>query len=338
MAERTALRTAVAGLGFIGAARSRAADLPGMPGSHVEACTVLPDVDLVAVCDPDPAARERFETTWGNRWPGMRPFADCAEMLASVRPDLLCVCSPDHLHRAVVEAACGFGVRGVFCEKPLATTLDDADAILAAARAAGVALSADRLVRAEIRRGAIGSVSRIVATLGGPRAMLFRNGTHLIDAVLMMLGKGTASEPDWVIGVLDAGFEDYASYRGDGGTDPALDPGVSGLMQFRDGVRVFVNASKGTPPRFALELFGDRGRITISDQEGAHLVVDDRTRPLIPAATRYSGIAAGLVELARRIEEPRTPLACCGTEARKTLRILLGLLASQEAGGSRVNL
>ena len=37
---------------------------------------------------------------------------------------------PDHLHRGVVEVAIEAGARGIFCEKPIATTLEDADAIV----------------------------------------------------------------------------------------------------------------------------------------------------------------------------------------------------------------
>ncbi len=45
--------------------------------------------------------------------------------------------TPDHLHRDVVEVAIANGARGIFCEKPIATTLEDADAIVAAVRGGG---------------------------------------------------------------------------------------------------------------------------------------------------------------------------------------------------------
>ena len=60
-------------------------------------------------------------------------------------------------------------------------------------------------VREEIRRGAIGNLTTMVGTLGGQRAMLFRNGTHIIDAICMY----AESEPTQVWARLEEGFEDW---------------------------------------------------------------------------------------------------------------------------------
>ena len=97
-----------------------------------------------------------------------------------------------------------------------------------------------------MQAGAIGSLTRIVAYLGGKRAMLFRNTTHLIGSVCFYAG----ADPLWVIAALDRGFEDYGMiYKGEGGKDPALDPGATLIVEFANGVRALVMASKGTPAR-----------------------------------------------------------------------------------------
>ena len=59
------------------------------------------------------------------------------------------------------------------------------------------------VAREAIRSGSIGEVQRIVATLGGPRAMMFRNGTHLVDGVCFFAD----SEPKWVFAELEPGYE-----------------------------------------------------------------------------------------------------------------------------------
>lgn len=62
------------------------------------------------------------------------------------RADVVDVCSPTDLHREAVEAAARAG-RPVICEKPLGRTIADAEAMVAACRAAGVPLFCAQVVR-----------------------------------------------------------------------------------------------------------------------------------------------------------------------------------------------
>ncbi len=94
--------------------------------------------ELAVICDTN-AARLR---TMGERAAGAEPFADHRALLER-RADVtaIIVATPTHLHRAVVEAALSAG-RHVYCESPIAHTLDDARAIAAAAAAAKTAAMA----------------------------------------------------------------------------------------------------------------------------------------------------------------------------------------------------
>ena len=69
---------------------------------------------------------------------------------------------------------------------------EEADRIVAAAKAAGTKIDVNYTrrwmpewveARRLVRQGAIGPLSQIVAVVGGPRAMLFRNHTHVIDLI-----------------------------------------------------------------------------------------------------------------------------------------------------------
>jgi predicted dehydrogenase len=68
---------------------------------------------------------------------GATAYADHEAMLAAERLDLAVVATPDPLHRDPVVAAAERGVPNIIVEKPMATTLADAEAMLAAARRAG---------------------------------------------------------------------------------------------------------------------------------------------------------------------------------------------------------
>lgn len=68
------------------------------------------------------------------------------ELLASPDVDAVSVCTPNYLHRAHAEAALRAG-KHVFCEKPLALTVEDADAAILAAEECGRVLMAGHVTR-----------------------------------------------------------------------------------------------------------------------------------------------------------------------------------------------
>ncbi len=100
--------------------------------NHIEALQRIDGVQVVAVADTEPARAARLARRYGV--PGA--FADADEMLAAGL-DAVTVCTPHTAHEAGVLAAAGHGVH-VLCEKPIATTLDAADRMVAATAAAGV--------------------------------------------------------------------------------------------------------------------------------------------------------------------------------------------------------
>jgi UDP-N-acetyl-2-amino-2-deoxyglucuronate dehydrogenase len=100
--------------------------------NHVEALQRIDGVSVVAVADTEPARAESLAHRFGL--PGW--FADPDEMLAGGL-DAVTVCTPHTAHEAGVLAAARHGVH-VLCEKPIATSLDAADRMVAATAAAGV--------------------------------------------------------------------------------------------------------------------------------------------------------------------------------------------------------
>lgn len=89
----------------------------------------LPDVTIVAVADPDDAGRAEAQDRIG----ALRAYADYRTLLAEERPDIVVVAPrwPGE-HRAMTLAALAAGAH-VYCEKPLAISLAEADEIIEAA-------------------------------------------------------------------------------------------------------------------------------------------------------------------------------------------------------------
>ena len=342
-------RAAVVGLTGIAASPPPAAPDPLLgtvvPHSHVGSYASLPKTEVVAVCDLVPALLDNFRENWEATFPGAKGYTDYHEMLAEQEIDLLSVVTSDHRHAQIVVDAVEAGVKGIYCEKPIATTLADADRIIAACEARNVALLINHTrrwypdfleARRMVRSGAIGPLRRIVATLGGERAMLFRNGTHLVDTVCFF----AESDPRWLVAELDDEHSGYGPrYAGDGGRDPATDPGGSAYVHFENGVRAFVNASKGTSKNFEIDLIGTEGRIRVGADvaEWSRPYPDGRlgTGRLTVPPTTLSDAGAAITELIGLIERGGTP-SSSGADGRRTLSILLGIVQSSADGGARV--
>src|SRR5580765_4664329 len=93
----------------------------------------LPEAEIIAVCDNYPA----FLTRGGKKAPAAAQIADFKELLANKDIQSVIVATPTHQHKDIVVAALKAG-KHVYCEAPLANTIDDAKAIvLAAKNAAG---------------------------------------------------------------------------------------------------------------------------------------------------------------------------------------------------------
>jgi predicted dehydrogenase len=100
---------------------------------HAAALRQLPESDFVAVCDTSPERAAAFAERYS-----VRACTDVAALLREA-PQAVVVCTPHPLHAAPAVQAAEAGVH-VLVEKPLAATLADCDAMLAAARKGGVKL------------------------------------------------------------------------------------------------------------------------------------------------------------------------------------------------------
>lgn len=117
------MRVAVIGCGFIGR-------------RHAEAIRRSPHAELVATCDVDIA---RAEAIAGS---GVRAYSDYASLLEIEKPDVVAIATPDHLHVEPTLLALRAGCH-VFCEKPLAMTLEEARTMAETADAQGKSLAVD---------------------------------------------------------------------------------------------------------------------------------------------------------------------------------------------------
>lgn len=232
----------------------------------------IPDADLIAVIDPDLEAAQRLAEAVGCA----RAVTDPAGVLADPDIDAVVIVAPAWFHADLVTAAATAG-KSVFCEKPMALTLADADRAIAAARAAGVALqvgfnrrfAADfRAAHGVIVAGGIGtpqlmrSVTRdpALGNPGGirPWTIYLETLVHDFDALLWL---NPGARPVEVSAVADALVA--PDYKDSG----LLDTSVV-VIRFDNGAIATAEASFAAAYGYDVraEVFGSAGMVTTGSQ------------------------------------------------------------------------
>ena len=101
-----------------------------MGASHARAYHKMPEFEIAGLVSRGPASREAVSKELG----GLPQFSDYYEALSQTRPDVVSINTYPETHgpyaKAAIEAGCH-----VFCEKPLAMTVEEAQAIVDAATA-----------------------------------------------------------------------------------------------------------------------------------------------------------------------------------------------------------
>lgn len=154
---------------------------------HARAWAEMPGVGLRAVVDLDDGRARDVAGSYGVRW-----STDVSTVFDDESVDAVSVASPDHLHCEPTIGAVTAG-KHVFVEKPLATTLDDARTIVAAAERGG------RLVHVNFSQRLLepyAQIKRIIEAgdIGRPRfAVSVKRGVG--DAPANMIGWAAQTSP-----------------------------------------------------------------------------------------------------------------------------------------------
>ncbi len=314
----------------------------------------FPNCRVAAVADENEAGARAAAQRLGA--PAV--YTDYQKMLREERPDLVSVAPRwlDPHHDMVL--ACAESHASVFLEKPMARTLAEADAMLAACERAHVKLAIAfqmRLspavldVRERLRRGEIGQLLEVRARgkedarAGGEDLMVL--GAHVFDLMRLFAG-----DPAWCLAHVGVGERDA------GPADTR--PGAEG-MGWMAGTRLA--ATYGLPAgvygyfgsqrsddasgvRFGLDLYGSRGVIQLRaiDAPVFRLISTTWTPEKaqwerLPSPPGWQpGLPAGNVRLVRdlieSIEQDRQP-ASSGYDGRWALEMILGVYAAHRAGG-----
>ncbi len=315
----------------------------------------MDEVRIAAIADIDRSRAETLAARYGSAG-----YADYEALLADPNVDIVALNTPPYLHAPQGLAALG-AKKHLFCEKPLALTIEDGEALIGAAKANGVLLTVDYVMRynpfwasaAALRRaGVLGALRHMdlanhanglslpathwfwdVAKSGG---IWIEHGVHFFDAFSWVSG-----QPGIV-----AGEQHYA--RDDGAIDR-----VECLLRYGDTAahcyhafdqssqteqttvvltfeRGYVTLREWVPTSLELVTSVDRGAwspylqgAVTALEIGDHRTIAKATAPEGKSAIYKHAIQAGMRALTAAIQDPEVDLVVSGEMALESLRTAL---------------
>jgi predicted dehydrogenase len=335
-------RVAIVGCGRKGATiddeRRWMTNYDEFPCCHASAYTALPNTQIVAACAPSPEKLDDFQRRWGN----CAVYPDYRTMLEEQSPDIVSVVTHAPLHAQITIDAAQAGVKGILCEKAIATSCEECDAMIAACEAHHVKLLVNHprrfhptFIRAKekMEQGAIGQLRSIYAA---GYNKLIHNGSHAFDILRFFCG-----EAAWAQGELVE-------------VDDPHDKDGIGTIKMANGVTAFVDFASQQP--FGFRLMGTEGVLVIDQFRDGFTLTNFEPEEVDPSKPwfRYTSkraveryfpnrrpfdppMQAAMKELIAAIEENREPQSN-GVDGRAALEMGLAMHASHQQGGVRVTL
>jgi predicted dehydrogenase len=298
----------------------------------------LPEVTQVGIADEDNQRGQKFADQYNI------PFYSTYEELLAVKPDGILICSENNKHREMVEMAAHAGVN-VLCEKPLATTVEDSQAMVDACNNAGVILmtafpmrfSTPLIqVKRSIDAGDFGKIFCFNATNQGELPSVYRE--WFVDPILA----GGGALMDHTVHLVDIMrwylssevIEVYAQTNQIFHADEVMvETGGLEMIKFKNGVFATIDASWSRPDYWptwgglTFELITEKGAILV-DAFSQNLTIyrDDWQR----AGWSYWGSDANQAmvnEFVSAVKENRPP-AVTGWDGLKAVEVTLAAYES----------
>ncbi len=340
-------RAGVIGLGRIG---STFEDDPKRihPCTHAGALAMMDDVDLVAGAARSEGSAKAFQEKWGTK----KAYTDYRKMVADEHLDIVGIATNPETHAQIVQEIAGLGVKAILCEKPLALSLQDADAMIEACDRNGVLLmtmhnrrfnSIYRSAKELIAKGDIGEVNSVVGICQGCKPSknwqsdfegpLLHDATHLFDIMRYLFGDVQWIESDMERARPEDNVEDSAY----------------ALMRFRNGIYATTLVNERTDyMRFEVEVQASKGKLLLLTNE-AYIWKYDQSKyatgfkELVPAEyplpqERLNAYVAAYAELIACLETGKTDNTSTIYDGRAALEMIMAMYESKRHDNRKIYL
>jgi len=310
--------------------------------AYIANLRAIPGVEVCGVADEDPKRGKRLAQAHGA------PFYPNYRALLESKPDGVIICSENARHLPLVEMAASYKIN-VLCEKPLATTLADARAVVEVCERAGVLLMTAfpmrfstplQEVKARLDAGELGQVFCFNCTnqgelpskhrawfvdplLAGGGALMDHT-VHLVDIMRWYLGSEAA--------------EVYAqSNKIFHANEVKVETGGLEMITFKNGVFASIDASWSRPPYWptwgglSFEMVTERGSVIVDGfKQNITVYSHANQRPI----WQYWGSdmnQAMISEFVSAIKNGREP-AVTGIDGLRAVEVTLAAYESARSG------
>ena len=338
-------KTGIVGCGRIGSLLEED-PLRGKPCTHAGGFSALPSAHISAGCDIDPVRLKKF----GKQWNVTGLYSDYRDMLEKENLDILCIATWTPLHASMTFEAAQAGVKGIFCEKPIATSLDQAQEMVRICQRKKIPLIINherrwdayyQQARKLILSGKIGEIKTLIGNAlswkpgklsvsdhgGGP---LFHDGTHLTDLLLFFAGPVA-----WVSG-----------HETRPGGKKYIEETASAMLGFKNGAIGFIEGGGARKYfNFELDIQGTEGRLLIGNS-GRELYITKKSQrftgfqelekvPFPEPKKCESPFIGGAREMIRTLRTSKAGVST-GKDGLRALEIISAVYQSAQQKGKRV--
>lgn len=282
----TVLRGALIGCGFFAI-------------NHLHGWRDAKDTEIVAICDQNPA-RLRIA---GDQFGIAARYSNAREMLERERPDFVDIATTVQSHRTLVELAAELKIPAI-CQKPFASNLADAEAMIKACKAAGIPLMVHENFRFQ---SPIAAVKHVLASgmIGEPfwGRVSFRSAYDVFSSQPYLAGGERFIVEDLGIHALDVARFLLGDVKFVSAHINRVNPHIKGedvatiLLDHDQGVASIVDCSYATKretelfPQTLIEIDGNNGtlrlgpgyQLTVTTEKGT--MQNDVSPPLLPWAS-----------------------------------------------------
>ena len=327
-------------------------EIEGGPSRLLWLCETPVDAEIVALCD----AREDVIKRIAGKIGVKKTFTDYKELLKDDTIEAVSICTPNYLHAEMTIAAANAG-KHVLVEKPMATSLPEAEAMVEAAHKNKVILMVEQthrfgpnpeIAKEVLNEGSLGRILYIWGRIGhaGPEqwspgadwyiqkktgggGAMMCIGIHIFDFIRWLLRK-EAVEISGNLGPLRKPYFEVESYG-------------NAHVLFEDGtIGAFEASWSNRPYQMIAILYGEKGTMTVSFNDEVPVLVKYGMPPdvgdpncgwgeLVPYKrdkSIYGGPIAHFINCIKRKEQPIVP----GEEGLKSLEGIMAIYESVKTG------